>query len=225
MSTIAVLPTGWRQILAGDPEMATCAQLLTNAHKESKAVSAAKLNTLLGKTYYEPLDKSYLPVFMLYGYRAPSSAATTIVVAFHKTIKRTDGAVPTGPGASQSKPTRRWCCITEGVEDLPATGWSYTQVYAICSWFFDNMLNRYDLLVTVDDYSRVSDPTRFNPANWEVDAASALLTADSTVTKFNPTTLAVGSQDVEASYPPFTGALSAAGKSPQLVFTGLTPAG
>jgi hypothetical protein len=219
------LPTNWRAVTASDSEFDTCAKLLSKAHPENKSVSSTKLAKLLQKTYYEPLEaagSNRQPLLLLYGYSAPG-AATTIVVAFHKTIKRSDPSVPTGPGPSDSKPTRRWWCISVGCDPKPTGGVSYPLIRDICKWFHGRM-KRYELLVLVDDNSRINDPTRCDPSKWEVDAAAASIAGDSAnVATFHPVTLSSTTvQEIENSYDPFKRTLTVMSTA-QLVFTGIEP--
>ena len=222
---MSALPTNWRAVIASDSEFAACAQLLSGAHAENKTVSPKKLGILLGKTYYEPLaaaGDNKQPLLLLYGYRP--AAETTLVVAFHKTIKRSKADVPTGPKATDSTPTRRWWCITAGCKAQPATGWSYPHIRDICLWFYGTM-ERYELLVLVDDESRLIDPTRCNSKEWEVDAAAGLIAGDTdNVTTFNPTTLATTSvADQQDSYDPFKRTLTVKPDA-KLAFLGVEPA-
>ncbi len=228
------LPTGWRSVTPVDPDFTTCAALLKGAHPECSAVSTSNLAALLKANYVEPLAPPTSPstrLFYLYGYIPPGSAAgtlTSLVVAFYKTIQRSPSFIPTTSGSTVN---RRWWCISVGVAPTPPAGssygWSYPQVKNICTWFYYSSffnLSYNDLLVSVDDYSRVTDATgtRFNATKWEVDAITKLLASDKTIVQFNPLTGLVGPPDVEASYQPFTHSLPpAAGATPQLVFTGL----
>jgi hypothetical protein len=150
----------WTEVNANDPAVPTCANLLSIAHPENTSVTANNINGRLNPNY-----------FRLFAWSANSGGPITIALAFYKTIK----------GGS-----RQWWCISEGCQP-PATGQTYSIIKAQCLVFY-NQMQPGELLVTVDDASRVSvpyNPNRFNPQKWEVDNSAEQLINDTTVTKKN----------------------------------------
>lgn len=204
----APLPTGWAEVLwntAPSADVAACAVLLSQAHPENTKMSAVKLNKLLDpkRTYYEPLTKQNQSLFRLFAYDTPID----LCVAFYKTINRQPSGLPTGPNfsgaaATNSIPTQRWWCISVGCETNTSKR-TYNPVQKLCFWFYDNNIDpTYELLGTMDDATRLTDPTgtRYNPNKWEVDYCNSQIAADKTVIP--------GQVYKLNSYPPFTAVLT-----------------
>jgi hypothetical protein len=181
----------WREVTTDMNDITICAALYPEAHPEntvpSRYMTTDKLKALLAATYYEPLASppTRLPVFQLFGWSAIDGGSIEIALGFYKTIKRDPPGVPTGPSPSGSTPTRRWWTIGVGCQ-RSLNGVNLVDVYenikTKCTEFYTSMAPDEELVI-VDDQARLSDPTRFDPNLYLVDALFEQLRQDATVKK------------------------------------------
>jgi hypothetical protein len=206
-------PNGWVSVGTGAGDAAnrtSCANLLNGCTDDSSTtLTGDKLLHLLQRTYNEPnapAGSKKQPLFYLFYFANYGG----ICVAFYKTLKTPGGAPTTSTGSVA--PTKRWWCITVGVEQQPATGWSYPYVKSICTYFYYVIMNPsfQEILVTAEDYNRQMDG-----GVYEVDACFGKLADDDLVFQNDPG----GIPQPENGYPPWTKLLQ---QGSQIYFSQLT---
>jgi hypothetical protein len=221
------LPTGWQSVASSSSLVSTCAGLLANSTNftpstHHKGPTANNLSKLLKAHYQEPnatagLSASQPLFYLYYCSQAFVSDNTTspLCVAFYKTIK-TFGSVPSSGGA----PTRRWWCLSVGVPQSPASGWSYEYVKSICAYFYYTVVlapanqSFGDILVLAEDAGRQP-----NPAQYEADQCLLQLDQDPSIQQLNPFDSTQPPPFGDQGYKPWTQVLSATN---QISFTQLT---